>query len=185
MAKKKRRIPSFDPLLCYINARSYLLASNTLHAQPHASVFFWPTMALEAFCLELHLKCLHRVRRRNINGHDVHKLFGLLSKNDRKRLAAYFHEFITAHPNYAEMAAKGVPFDVDSVLMRASNMFMRGRYWHEGQLPARDPLGYASNAGIGNLSDAINRLLLELHPDWTSKLHAFRLTLPGMGRLPS
>lgn len=184
MAKKqKRRRGRIDPFTIYINARGFWFASEVLGKQPHESILMWPLMSNQAFALELHLKCLHRLRRRYVAGHDIGDLFYKLSKADQRTLARYYIESVRSHPNYLEFAAKGLPLDMESALTRSSDMFIKGRYWHEGELPRRDAGGFSSSAGLGQITDAINRLLLELNPDWPEKIHAFRFSLPGIRQL--
>ena len=131
------------------------------------------------------LKCLHRLRRRTIKGHNSHELFFKLGRSDRRKIAVYLLEIVRQHPNYLEFFSYGVKFDVDSVLQRASDMFTKARYWHELELPSADNQGHSSNAGIGSLTDAIARLILELRPEWKDKIANFRFIVPRTGTLPT
>jgi len=166
MAKKKSQGTPIEAVELYINAYSFRAASIVLNAHPDKHLLFWPMVVNEAFALELFIKCLHRVRRRTLTGHDVEHLFERLSVPDRRRIAKYYQEIVVGHPLYAEFIAKGVLFDVESVLARSKDTFTRARYWHEKIRPSSDKLGIVSNAGVGSLCDAINLLTVELRPAW-------------------
>ncbi len=134
---------------------------------------------------ELYLKCLHKIRRRNKWGHDIAKLFDDLVPADKKAIAKSLLEIVKEHADYPAMASAGVSFDAESVAQRASTAFTHARYWFELNLPDADDKGYVSNAGIGNFSDAIVRLISTLRPDWNERSKLFRWILPGRGRLPT
>jgi hypothetical protein len=183
MAKNGRRRKTIDPFLVFVNARSFQLAATVIDAQPQKDFFLWPTIVTESFSLELHIKCLHRLRRRNLWGHDVRELFYKLSKRDQRQTAKYLQEVVSQHPLYSQATSEGIHLDVDSILMRASNMFMRARYWHELEMPNRDSYGHATTAGIGPLSDAVMQLILDLRPDWREKIKTVKFKFPGNTRL--
>jgi hypothetical protein len=180
MPKAKRGKPS-KPVDVFINAQGFLASANALNAQPQKPLFFWPMVVNEALALELLIKCLHRVRRRTLKGHDIHALYGKLSVSDRKKIAQYYNEIVTGHPMYEMFVERGVLFEIDAVLQRSKDTFKRVRYWHEYAEPSRDAEGISSNAGAGSLCDAIRRLLLELNPAWRH----MRLRLPAMIDAPT
>ncbi len=193
MAKKRpRRIkgakPS-DPLVLFLNAKGFDLVARIVDKHPgHKSLLLYPTIANEAFALELYLKCLHRIRRRRgrkVWGHDTKSLFDTLSKADKKTLSKYLLEIVRQHPDYLLMFSKGISFDASAVAQRASATFAKGRYWSDMNLPNGDDDGFVTNAGVGNLCDAIVKLILELRPDWEERLKNFRFRLPGQGLLPT
>lgn len=134
--------------------------------------------------LEIHLKCLHRVRRRYIEGHDVRMLFDKLSKADKRRIKEIFNRAMKDHACYAEILASGVPLDVESVLTRASNMFVAMRYCYEGKWLTRDSSGWVGNAGVDRLADSIRDLIIELHPEYAERCDDLTLELTEI-RLPS
>ena len=142
-------------------------------------------MSIETLALELYLKCLHKIRRRRVWGHDITQLFDKLSNADKKTISKSLLEIVRQHADYFTMCSLGVSFDAESVAQRASNAFEKARYWCELNLPDADDQGHISNAGIGNFSDAIVRLILKLRPDWNERSKLFRLNLPGIGRLPT
>jgi hypothetical protein len=192
MLKKKRgRIKSSDrnpEFLMFLNARGFDLIARmaNAHAQKERqSLLLFPTIAIEAFALELYLKCLHKIRRRSVWGHDITKLFEKLSKADKKTISKSLLEIVRQHPAYTAMCAFGVSFDAESVAKRANNAFANARYWSELNLPDADDRGHISNAGIGNFSDAIVSLISKLRPDWKERSELFRLDVPGIGRLPT
>jgi hypothetical protein len=185
---KSRRIGGVkrdDPLIMYIAARAFWYAAEAINAQHAESLRLWPYAANQSFSLELHLKCLHRLRRRRITGHNVQRIFERLGKADQKRITRYLAERLEQIPEFKVASASGIPFDIHSVLMRASDMFTKSRYWYELELPAADAKGYSGTHGIGQLIDAVNRYIIELRPDWPNMAANFRLTLPQRGLLPT
>lgn len=167
MKKKPNRggKPS-EPVQVFINAYSFRASSIALNAQPEKHLFFWPMVVNEAFALELFIKCVHRVRRRDLWGHDVQYMFGKLTKRDRKAITQRYDAIVQRHPLYDKFVDMGVALDIDSVLMRSKDAFPRVRYWHERTMPNRDAQGKVSNAGVGSLCDAIMQFLVELRPAW-------------------
>ena len=172
MAKtKKSKAKRIKPEDVYVNAVSFRAASMALSLpQPNPVdkiILFWPSVVCEAFALELFIKCLHHIRRRTkVRGHDVEALFGILSKNDKRKVVKYYQEIVQLHPEYQMALKHGIRFDVDSVLLRAKESFIKLRYWHEHNPPSADSSGHISNAGVGSLCDALHRLIDEARPDW-------------------
>jgi hypothetical protein len=168
---KRKRIPPQD---VYLNAVSFYAASVALSHPECAQgvdkvLLFWPTVVCEAFSLELFLKCLHAIRRRKVKkNHDVEALFRDLSKADKKIVTKYFHGIVQLHIEYRLALQHGLTFNIDSVLQRTKDSFVRVRYWHEGQRPNADASGKVSNAGVGSLCAALKRLIDELRPEWGS-----------------
>ena len=175
MAKKKtaRRVP-VDPVLIFINARGFYHAAGVIDREGEIPALLWPKIACSVFALELYLKCLHRIRRRYIEGHDVGRLFGSLSRVDRSRVTELYDASIQGHPNYQGFVDRGLLLDIDSVLTRASDMFIRGRYWHEHALPRPDRNGITSNVGIDRLSGSIGLYVIELRPDFPGRANRFQ-----------
>jgi hypothetical protein len=149
----------------FMNARGFAVAAAAVDAQGEVPMLLWPKVACTAFSLELYLKCLHRLRRRYIEGHNVAALFAKLSKADRTRVTTVFDEVKQGHPSYSHFVAAGVLMDIDSVLQRASDMFVTSRYWHELNLPSSDSSGLTSNAGVDRLCDSIRLVITEIKPD--------------------
>lgn len=169
MAATRKRVSPED---VYVNALSFRVAAMVLSRPDIATgvdkmLLFWPTVVCEAFSLELFIKCLHAIRRRiPKKKHDVEALYQGLSKADRKTIAKYFYEIVQAHPQHDLALKHGITFDVDSVLQRTRDTFIRVRYWHEKQPPSPDASGKVSNAGVGSLCDALNQFIDELRPQW-------------------
>ncbi len=173
-----------NALHTFVNANAYQLTAQLIDKHPNNKHhLLWPMIVNEAFALELFLKCLHEARRRSIWGHEPHDLFHKLSKADRKSIEIRYNAIIVGHPLYAIASAEGVPLDIESVLLRAQKLFTGGRYWHERIDLSKDSQGYATNAGVGSLSDAIRDLLYEIKPDWKTKIVNFKWTFPGKTQL--
>ena len=83
----------------------------------------WPKIACAVFALELYLKCLHRVRRRYIEGHNVQHLFAALSAADRTRITDIYSDAITKHPHFKDFIDNGLLVDIDSVLQSERHVY--------------------------------------------------------------
>ena len=175
MVKKKRHKP-VDALHIIVNARSYLLAALVIEKQPINPMLLWPKLACIAFSLELHLKCLHRVRRRYSVGHNAKRIFEKLSKADRKRIAELHDKKVKKHPGYSQTVSVKCGTDFESVLVRASDLFEKTRYWHEQILPHADSLGAQGSFGMDCLIDAVKDVILESKPDLLERAKSVKIT---------
>jgi hypothetical protein len=172
MAKKNKSHRPYSAFDIFINARAFLKATGVLATYNDDQFLMFPFFVSEAFTLELHLKCVHRLRRRYPGrAHTVKDLFESLSKADQKKIDRYLQGIIANHPNADELTAVGVDLDVTSILERSNDMFVRGRYWHEGLLPSPDSRGNKSNAGIAPLVRAVESLIFEIQPEWRAKIN--------------
>lgn len=183
---KKDGIPPTDPFQLFINARSFQITATILDQRKEHDFFLGPTMVTEAFALELHIKCLLCLRGISVTPvHEVDQLFDQLDEQDKRRIEMHLNKLLVLHPHHKAAIETGILMDLQSILKRGSNMFLRMRYWHEGILPARDENGHASNAGIGLLADAIMIVLLESCPDWHGRMKGIEKTFkfPGNTRL--
>lgn len=140
--------------------------------QPH---LFWPEMIMEAFGLELHLKCLHAVRGRFEAGHGIEELYDNLDAADKADIESRLVALIDKNPHYADADRRGTQIDIRSILVRSDEMFCKGRYWHECKVPRADSRGHIGDAGTASLSDAIFEKLLQMNPDWWERLKQFRI----------
>jgi hypothetical protein len=182
MAKKSKSELVQD---AFVNALSFHSATNALSQCPGNPVdkllLYWPTVVCEAFALELFIKCLLMLRgRKPKKNHDVEGLFKLLSNADQQKIAKYLHEGVTRDDRYDLAAAHGIRLDIDSVLQRTKDSFLRIRYWHEHVPPSPDAHGTRSNAGVGALVVAIYRLLNELRPEWQNMSYSIPVLLENL-----
>lgn len=160
-----------EEFLLFYNARSFHVSATKLGDLPQTDFFLWPTIMCEAFGLELHVKCLLMLRgRTNRDIHGIQSLFDLLSDDDKNRIRDTLQELVLANPLYVEAQSKrALRLDLETVLKRANKMFVRSRYWHEGVEEEALLNDEMCTAGIGTLSDAITKLILEIRPDWTEE----------------
>lgn len=178
--------PQNDPFALFVNARSFLFAAGAIDdMNDRKSLAVWPSLVNQAFSLELHTKCLLLVRgQAGAKIHDLEKLFQRVGAADRLEIEKNLSHLVQINPYYIDAKAKGIPLDVDSILMRTKDMFEKGRYWHEGVLPGCDNLGFVGDAGCRPLADAICLLLVKVNPTWTDDFKGYRMTMAG-GQLPS
>jgi hypothetical protein len=168
MARKKK----FDAFDVYINARSFWTAVGAIvkdaNDKPNSQLHLFPMLINEAFCLELHLKCLKRYRRRRIaRKHEVDDLFKSLSAVDKRKIEAHLKDVLHEHQN---AILNGFDHDIGSILARSRSTFLSMRYWHERMEPSKDASGRSSNTGTAQLIEAVNRRLLDLNPMWREKI---------------
>jgi hypothetical protein len=162
-----------EPFSVFFNARGFHAAAHFLDQKPQKHLLAFPMIVCESFGLELHLKALHVLRgrwREVSKEHNIRKLFELLSESDQDAIKKYLEQIllIHTHPHYDQQSEKDGLFEIDSILDRASTMFVAARYWHEMPLPT-DAKGRASTAAICVLSDSISQLIQDLRPDWTEE----------------
>lgn len=186
--KPKRRKPT-EPVFVFINAQAFQLAAEALNVQPDKHIFMYPMAANEAFSLELYLKTLHRVRRRYVEGHDIEAIFRRLTVTDQQAIELRYNARIMAHRQYHLAVAHGLKLDLDSVLRRCKDAFIKIRYWHEGKMPSQNDDGKVSNAGTGTMCDAIRDYIIDLRPEWgalgiRNPLILENLPLPGQTEAP-
>jgi hypothetical protein len=121
------------------------------------------TSLLQAFTIELLLKCLIRVEGCSPPPiHDLLDLFNLLSAPTHERLEAMWRDYVQRHPDQSEAYKKvGVTIEPEltSALAAGRRAFELIRYWHEG--PDEDYVFY-----LGPLPNMLMRVAFELRPDW-------------------
>ena len=162
MAKRRRKrrlrraTPDAFDLFCY--ATTYWKAAASLGRELKVTFpFMVPVFVVEAFSLELHFKCLLRVRHKSLKQtHEPSDMWPKLSLRDQNLIL-----------RYASGAAPTI--DIDSVLLRSKRMFKNLRYMHEGHDWPRDKTGAGGNGGLNDVVKAIRRIILEKHPDWQAK----------------
>jgi len=189
MPHPKKKKPRFkrdkiDAFKTFSNASSYQRVATILDdVAENEPLLAWPLVVNEALALELFLKALHEARRRIMRGHPPSELFAKLSKSDRTRIEIRYNAIILGHPNAYATAKAGVPMEIDAVLKRSDNLFVGGRYWHEGLNLTYDDLGFGGNAGVGTISDAIRDLLYSINPDWKKRIQTTKFPHPGIARV--
>jgi hypothetical protein len=179
MAKKpKPRRKPIDARRLYINACTYLWASRELAASKNIQLTHNPMIMCEAFALELMLKCLHRIRRRNIFGHNISTvIWPKLSKADQHAIVRYHSKLVAAHPQVKWAKSNGVSLKLDEILKRA-NSFVSVRYWHEGDAGSVDSANIVSHAGVSELLTAVWCRIIFLRPRWRTT----RFSLPALAQ---
>lgn len=156
----KRRLRKATPdafeLFCY--ATAYWKAAAAMGRELKiAFPFMIPVFVVEAFSLELHFKCLLRVRHKSLRRtHEPIDMWPKLSRRDQNLILKYASG---ARPT----------IDIDSLLLRSKGMFKNLRYMHEGHDWPRNKNGEAGNGGFNDVVKAIRRIILEKHSDWDAK----------------
>jgi hypothetical protein len=122
-----------------------------------------PSSLLFTLSLEVHLKCLVRVRRRMpIAEHNMKKLFERLGRRDRQAIKRRFLE------NYEQYDGKR-RVKIDSVIQRSSRFFVEIRYGYEyapPRMPAADDESMRGTFGFRTAVNAVRSVILDKNPDW-------------------
>ncbi len=168
----------------FANARGFQIAAGILDRQSDVvrKLVHFQMLASEVFALELSIKALHRLRGSKPNGHDINALYASLQQGDKDLIAKHYDKLIKQHVAYQWAVTKNIPLDIESVLLRNRDTFIRARYWHEGKNPQSDTEGNISNAGTGTLSDAIRQVILDEYPLWADSNLAKAITPPENSR---
>jgi hypothetical protein len=134
--------PTYEPRRIFRNAEWFHLASTSLrqHA-PKMRGLFVPSAVLNAFSLELYLKCLIAIQtgKNPPSGHDLRWLFNKLSNNTQDKVRRYFDNPNDPKeiklrktlenpqpPIPKDMAIS--PYNFDTVLELSANAFVQLRY---------------------------------------------------------
>ena len=150
--------PDPDPFAVFLNATSYWKAASALVQglklkYPHNM----PIFVVEAFALELHLKCLLRVRGKLLDAtHEPRDLFLKLDTSDQN--------LVVAHAKRVQSDPDSI--DVESVLTRSEGVFKKLRYQHEGHQWPLDANGVAGNTGFYEVIQSLRHIILVTNPQW-------------------
>ncbi len=147
MAKTKvDRYPDAFQLFCY--ATAYWKGRWAMHRELKVRYpYNTPIFVVESFSLELHLKCLIRVRRNPLPPKYTHEpqiLYGELKERDRL--------LIRKHMGLKQR-------DVEAILVRARGVFAKLRYKYEGHDWEKDFRGKWANKGFDKMIHAIRDII--------------------------
>jgi hypothetical protein len=125
------------------------------------------TSLLQAFTIELLLKCLIRVEGGTPpRDHDLLDLFNLLSAPTRERLEAMWRGYVQSQPAETtepfEQIGVTIEPELTSALAAGRRAFQRIRYLHEE--PGEDFVFY-----LGALPKMLFEVAFELRPDWAQE----------------
>ena len=159
MAKKPKaiRLKNPDAFELFLYATAYLKGAAAMAKEIHLPwPYCMPVFVVEAFSVELHLKCLIRSERKLFTKgeHDIETLFKRLSPRTRRLIR-----------ETAEMT----PAKLRSFFDRTSGIFTKLRYKHEGHSFPKDKKGRWGTFGTHEFVWAIRALLNHRHPDWEDK----------------
>jgi hypothetical protein len=171
---------SIDPFDVLISASMFHKATGILaqHGNDHSLAI--PMMVYECMTVELYMKCL--LRQRGVSehtlknlGHDLKKLFHALDDVDRQKIDKYLQNVVASHPDQKRITEIGVPVDLDSILDRTCDLFVKARYWFEGNAFSMDSSGLTSNLGLSFLAAALKELIFEVKPEWRENLSQVKI----------
>ena len=147
-------------------SEEYKAAWNSLFERDIGGVSY---LILQSFCLEIYLKCLHRIRGREPpRGHDQKKLFYALSRSDRSRIEKICLKYCSNSVRDPVTGKVRKVWDTDSVLDRSSDLFTKARYGYEL------PVAIGGNAGMQEVIFAIDLIIIGKHPDWLERFARLR-----------
>lgn len=114
-----------------------------------------PIFVIEAFSLELHLKCLLRVENKPLpQTHEPEDLYKKLTSLHRRLIREYSKKRLR---------------EMRSILMRSKGVFRHLRYMHEGHKWPADKDGITGTSGFNDVVHAIRRIIKDKHPDWDER----------------
>ena len=150
-------MPNPDPFSVFLHATSYWRAASTLtRGLKLPYPYTMPMFVLEAFALELHLKCLLRLRGQLIDPtHEPVELFAKLTPADQ--------QLVISKAKRSQADTDSV--DVQAALIRSTGVFKKLRYLYEGHdWKVED--GMAGNVGVYETIIGIRLTILDANPKW-------------------
>lgn len=147
-----------DPFQLFLFATAYWRAAAALTKGLNLHYpYNMPTFVVEAFSLELHLKCLLRLRGQLLDPtHEPNDLFRRLAPADQQSIRSL-----------GKLLPSDEDLDIEPILARARGVFKTLRYMHEGHEWPRDATGLAGNAGFDETIRGTRRTILEISPAWS------------------
>jgi hypothetical protein len=149
-----------DPFKVFVSATVYWKAATALGRELRLpEPYDTPIFVIEAFSLELHLKCLLRVEGKLLpREHEPKKLLKALDPPSRKLIREY--------------SGKSVA-EVNAVMDRCTGIFAKMRYQHEGwKWPKVKIQGAFVNEGVNDIVKAIRKIVKERKPRWDDRKNA-------------
>lgn len=164
-----------DPKFIFEHAHEVLRASDRLEQiqrQTPTMDGAIPASFLNAFSIELLLKCLYAIETNAMppRGHNLHRLFMILSKPTRQRITVFWDWYAQAMKyqwDVDEQIVNGkeqviriaIHRNLEGALQLGSHAFERLRYWYE-----KGPDDYYFYIGV--LPQMLTSMILELRPEW-------------------
>ncbi|MED4060910.1 hypothetical protein [Priestia megaterium] len=158
---------SFDAKPIFETAANFEAASLTLNEKMrkganYIETHLAPYVTLNAFSIELYLKCLYAIENDN-NAPNVHawdKLFELLSDESKNEIESIYDNNVK-NSNSIQILLKRVPgtnVDLINALQEMSGAFVKWRYVYEGSIT-----GYPTATA---LIDALKARIKKLKTNW-------------------
>lgn len=171
MAKPPVRIPVANPHKLFTTCESYRFTAALLleQWQTGKAIYVFSYIGIDAFCLELFLKCVDAARTgSHLKGHSLIELFEALEQRDQDSVESHFDVQSKGTQNHRPLR---------EILTNCSSLFEDVRYWYEGKLrPAHMNLIYPITA--------LRKRVLEIQPSWTPKRNLAEPTYFQHGTLP-
>ena len=174
MANQKIEAPN-SPWLIFRYAEAFRKSAEERQKQlrePHTatghgntsmdSVLRVPFVVMDAFSLELYLKCLQVIEKGSADrGHKCKRLFASLSPGMRDSVRALYVQILRKESRLVGRLHRDRPevkTDIDSILDLSNDVFENVRYLYEGNKPTMFywPL----------LAMAVRSTILAINPDW-------------------
>lgn len=161
-------MPKIDPRNSFMTAEAFLQACALVDKAVRRGEFVTVGVVatLEAFTLELHLKCLLLLEEGlPKRGHDTFRLFKYLSPTTQAELIQAFAQYIAQYPEFlAEGKQRNLPCDLESLLIRGRHAFEVFRYGHEN-------VGKSKTIwALKGLIVVIRERILTAKPEWKTAL---------------
>ncbi|QJD94648.1 hypothetical protein HH214_01565 [Mucilaginibacter robiniae] len=123
-----------------------------------------PCIVLEAFSIELYLKCLYQIENNKQANkiHNLKDLFILLTDVRKERLRLVY-DTMCKNSNDLNFIRKSIPdinIELDYILELMSHTFQEFRYSYDSNIKLK---GYYC---LGEFQEALRTVILELNPEW-------------------
>jgi hypothetical protein len=174
-----------DPSEIYLAAHSYRLAAIAVTEASFKDLrVLFPSFMLEAFTMELYLKCLLSIEKKTAPwDHNLRKLFDRLSVDNRNRIVALSAPAIAklnAKYRRADPVFASHPITFEGALDESSKAFENIRYLHETiGTPKFSPSWVA-----GGIANAVRARILELEPTFANLEQQSRFIDPAKNTSP-
>jgi hypothetical protein len=164
---RRRQNAPIDPFKIFIQAHNFFQAQELIYETQNGLMTFpgfaIPAATLGAFSCELFLKALVCIETRKVpQGHNLRKLFDMLSKSTRNRLGELWDEYaVSRAPQWNVMErdrGRKVARDLPSALFAGSRAFEFLRYRYEE--------GQEFQFFLDDLPHMLGMVALELKPEW-------------------
>lgn len=166
MAPNKNKQVNYTAKDIFNSAKSFFKAFQAVSSRLSTTddvTLFAPIITLDAFCIELYLKCLYMIensRPFHHNTHDLYTLYMNISEDSRGHIKT-LHQFIAENDQQVKqlmVLAGNFSLELEGVLSEIRGTFLNWRYNYEKNINGF-PTGHI-------ILMAVRERILDLNPTW-------------------